>query len=174
VKVLVAKKRIPGATEIKDPKDWLHWSEVEKGKVPQHACTALEQAKGVVTVVEFEKGKILTRQFLMPPGFRAIGISLPTLKDADVPLPWSRVDIYLVTTKAGATKEKLMFKFVLCIAVDYEINRGQKGSPVMTVVLNRKDVTSLVTVGGIPKNGGYFRVVPNKSKGKDASPAEGQ
>jgi pilus assembly protein CpaB len=131
VKVLVAKKRIPGYTLIKDPESLFAEKEFPENVTPKKAVTNFADARdkrtnkvlneeGILLADDLADAKTEGLSATMGPGERAVAIKVNAEKSvAGFVLPGSRVDVVATGVGDSAGKEaKIILQNMLVLAVD--------------------------------------------------------
>jgi pilus assembly protein CpaB len=131
VKVLVAKKRMPSFTLIKDPESMFVEKEFPENVAPKKAVTAFVDAKdkrtnkvlneeAVLLIDDLADAKTEGLAATMGPGERATSIKVNAEKSvAGFVLPGSRVDVVATVNSESSGKEsKIILQNMLVLAVD--------------------------------------------------------
>jgi Flp pilus assembly protein CpaB len=158
VKVLVAKKRIPSYTLIKDPETLFVEKELPENVAPKKAITNFVEAKDKRTnKVLSEEGFLLSDDLAdakteglavqMGPGERAIAVKVNAEKSvAGFVLPGSRVDVVATLPgDQGAKESKIILQNMLVLAVDNKDSKEDQTKNVIgqTVTLSAKTEEAL-------------------------------
>jgi pilus assembly protein CpaB len=157
VPVLVAKGRVVGWTEIKDPDKMFEIKQFPVSLAPKAPVGEIEKLKGKKLNKNIVEGYALTEADLLNkeqqgidvqllPGQRAtaIKVNAQSLAGGFV-LPGSRVDITLVTKNNGKSTCKTILQHVLVMAVDNKDTRNTE---------ERHIIASTVTVAATPQEAG--------------------
>jgi Flp pilus assembly protein CpaB len=153
VKVLVAKKRVPAYTLLKDPESLFVEKEYPENVAPKKAITNFADAKDKRTNKVLNDEVILLGDDLadakteglpaqLPPGERGISINVNAQKSvAGFVLPGSRVDVAATLNVDGTGKEaKIILQNMLVLAVDTKDTKeaDQRSIIGQTVTLSAK------------------------------------
>jgi Flp pilus assembly protein CpaB len=153
VKLLVAKKRIPAYTAIKDPDAMFTEKEFPENVAPKKAVTSTAEAKDKRTNKVLNEEEILLVDDLadskseglsvaLPPGERAVAIKVNAEKSvAGFVLPGSRVDVLATLNNERTGKEsRIILQNMLVLAVDNKETKDadQRSMIGQTVTLSAK------------------------------------
>src|SRR3954453_4087703 len=153
VKILVAKKKVPAFTVVKDPELFFVEKEFPQDLAPRKAVTAFDRVKdkrlnkplaedGVLNEDDLLDPKMDGMAAQMAPGERAIAIKVnaESLAGGFV-LPGSRVDV--VSTMRGGpdnAESKIILQNMLILSVDTQSNKDPEKQAILgqTVTLSAK------------------------------------
>jgi pilus assembly protein CpaB len=140
VKVLVAKKRIPSFTAIKDPEAMFAEKEFPETLAPKKAVTNFADVKdkrtnkllsedNVLLIDDLADAKTEGMSATMGPGERAVSIKVNAEKSvAGFVLPGSRVDVIAtINSETGSKESKIILQNMLVMAVDNKDRRETDG-----------------------------------------------
>ncbi|MCS7159598.1 MAG: Flp pilus assembly protein CpaB, partial [Gemmatales bacterium] len=66
--VLVARQRVPGYTQLTEPRQWFELKKMPKRDMPRDAVRQLDHVRGRTLKSAVEPGGVLTESNLLPPG----------------------------------------------------------------------------------------------------------
>jgi pilus assembly protein CpaB len=129
VPVLVAKARVPGWQQIKDPEKYFEVREVREVDAPRRALRALEQVKDQrlnktigedkpVTEDDLLSKEQITVEHMLKPGQRAVAIKVNAESSiAGFVVPGTHVDV-AVTMRGNKSEARIFLQDMLVLAVD--------------------------------------------------------
>jgi pilus assembly protein CpaB len=152
LKVLVAKKKVPSFTVVKDPEQYFVEKEFPQDLAPKKAITSFEKVKDKRLNKVLPEDGVLNEEDLvdprtdgmaaqMAPGERAIAIKVnaESLAGGFV-LPGSRVDIVSTLNNGTESETKIILQNMLVLAVDTQDNKDPEKKAILgqTVTLSAK------------------------------------
>ncbi len=152
IKVLVAKKRVPSFTMIKDPETLFVEKEFPENVAPRKAITSFAEAKdkrtnkvineeGILLLDDLADAKTEGLSAQMGPGERAVAIKVNAEKSvAGFVLPGSRVDVVATLNGESGKEAKLILQNMLVLAVDTQSEKDVDKRTILgqTVTLSAK------------------------------------
>jgi len=166
VPVLVAKARVVGWTEIKDPDKMFEIKQFPVSLAPKAPVGEIEKLKGKKLNKNIVEGYALTEADLLNkeqqgidvqllPGQRATAIKVDsrTLAGGFI-LPGARVDISLVTKNNGKSSSKTILQHMLVMAVDNKDTRNTEDRHIIDHVDHRRHAAGSRPAGAGPIAGG--------------------
>lgn len=188
IKVLVARKNLNMGDAIKLPDDMFEEKEFLRGTEPRNSIDNFESLRGRVLKRGLRSGDFvtnddlmgdkdggLTLQYVLPPGYRAVGVrvDMEAIAGGFASLPMSRVDI-ISTVRANDNKSsysQILLEDVLVVAADTQMHRDEAGrampANVVTVAVKPEDALKLRLAGSMGSLSMVLRKLNDSSKAKD-------
>ncbi len=187
VKVLVARKNLNMGDPIKLPDDMFEEKEFLRGSEPRNAIDNFESLRGRVLKRGLRAGDGvtnddlfgdkdgLTLQYVLPPGYRAVGVrvDMEAIAGGFASLPMSRVDIISTVRRADdkSSYSQILLEDVLVVAADTQMHRDEAGrampANVVTVAVKPEDALKLRLAGAMGPLSMVLRKLNDSSKAID-------